>query len=115
MRILGFVVAALFASMPAQANEEVLEKHMAQLGLAQAAGEGCGMRIRMDQIRAIQLRFPYIAKPDGTFQPKQVEQLTGAINAGRIVIRSFPSQMRCEFAERWFGANASIAPLLERQ
>lgn len=111
---LSCVLALAWGAHAARANE-VLERHIALLGLAQAAGEGCGMKVRLDQIQAIQQRFPQTARPDGTFQPTQVEQLTGAITAGRIVIQSFPAQRRCEFAEGWFGANGSIAPLLERQ
>lgn len=96
-------------------REEVVLRHVAQLGLAQAAGEQCGMKLREGLMPAIQQAFPDVFQADGTFKPKQVEQLTGAIQAGREVMRALPPAMRCQMAEGWFGASGSIARILERQ
>lgn len=96
-------------------REEVLLRHLAEIGVAQAAGERCGMKLRTDQIQALQTAFPDAVQPDGTFKPRQVEQLTGAIEAGRVVIRALTPNARCQLAESLFGANGSVARLLERE
>jgi len=113
--VLALVMATAFAPC-AQAqvhSSEVLENHLAQFGLAQAAGEVCNMKLRIDQIRALQAAFPHIARPDGGFQQPQIDQMAIALLAGRNIMRALPPQMRCEIAEGWFGARGSIVPLLE--
>lgn len=112
---IGVLAWVLSAGMAFADRSQVILRHIAQLGLAQAAGDACGMKLREGLMPAIQAAFPQVFQADGTFQPKHAEQLAGAVEAGREVMRALPTAMRCQMAEGWFGESGSVARVLERR